>query len=320
MVPLVLTSGTFIPTVPLTVEELNSTEEVINYAVGVYMFASAVGGLAGLLGYALAPTIGGVIAFYWSWRTIHLLIAAFGVGGLASIVLFLPETMHPGTKEIDQYNESGKVSSKRWPVMSNPFTQLLMLRSPNVLAVSFVNYTGMLTDFALLVPLPYTIGKRYGIENEAMLGLCFLPLGIGKAIGAPLAGWISDQVVIRYKKKRGYWHPEDRLRASLFSCYLPLTVLGSALITKYIPGTLGLILNLVCLFFNGVGCDIALTPCGAYVVDVLHSKSAEATAAVNAFRSIAVAASTSVLLPMINAYGYLFTNLMVTLVAIIGVV
>jgi hypothetical protein len=24
-------------------------------------------------------------------------------------------------------------------------------------------------------------GKRYGIENEAIIGLCFLPLGIGNA-------------------------------------------------------------------------------------------------------------------------------------------
>lgn len=390
------TSGTFIPTIPQIVEELDSTKEVISYAVGVYMLANAVGSLVAaryssfygrrpiylwwfpvmiigsigvanaqsvmslmvwrfiqaagsspglsvgagvigdiykleergtalgiylctsLLGYALAPTIGGVMAYYWSWRAIHVSIAAFCCAVLVSIVFFFPETIHPGTKGLDRCERSGRVPSKVWPVMLNPLEQLALLRSPNILVAAFLNYTGMLTDFALLVPLPYTIGKRYGIKNEAMLGACFLPLGLGKAVGAPLAGWISDKVVVKYKKKRGYWYPEDRLRASMFSCYLPLCVLGSALITKYVPGRLGLTLNLICLFLNGVGCDIALTPYGTYVVDILHSKSAEVTAAVNTFRMIAVAGSTAVMLPMIDAYGYLFTSFVVAMVATAG--
>jgi len=152
-----------------------------------------------------------------------------------------------------------------------------------------------------MIPLPYTIvrcpyfllhsplfnilfqGKRYGIENEALIGACFLPLGIGNAsmchllspctchltahdsslistVGAPLSGWISDKIVVRYKKLRGYWFPEDRLRACLYSFYLPITVLASGLITRYIPGTLGLVLNLICFFINGIGV-------GAFVVN-----------------------------------------------------
>jgi len=75
-------------------------------------------------------------------------------------------------------------------------------------------------------------------------------------VGAPLSGWISDKIVIRYKKLRGYWFPEDRLRACLYSFYLPITVLASGLITKYIPGTLGLALNLICFFINGIGVGI----------------------------------------------------------------
>jgi len=141
-------------------------------------------------------------------------------------------------------------------------------------------------------------GTPYASANHSSL--------LHPTVGAPLSGWISDKIVIRYKKLRGYWFPEDRLRACLFSFYLPITVLASGLITRYIPGTFGLVLNLVCFFINGIGvsafllaevicspwlindwllflpckCDIALTPCGAYVVDVLHSNSAEVTAAV----------------------------------------
>lgn len=145
---------------------------------------------------------------------------------------------------------------------------------------------------ALTVPLAYTIvsfapivsswdvlwyeyfqGKRYNIQNEAFVGLLILPLGIGNAgklnrhisrslwwsslflsvVGAPLSGWISDRIVIHYKSERGYWCPEDRLRACFYGAYFPVTVLASALVTKYMEGTPGLVLNSFIFFLNGVG-------------------------------------------------------------------
>lgn len=82
-------------------------------------------------------------------------------------------------------------------------------------------------------------------------------------VGAPLSGWVSDKIVIKYKRIRGYWYPEDRLRASFSGAFLPFSVLASGLITKYIPGTIGLALNLVCLFISGVGVSRSLltAPC-----------------------------------------------------------
>ena len=74
-------------------------------------------------------------------------------------------------------------------------------------------------------------------------------------VGAPLAGYLSDRIVVYYRKKRGAWYPEDRLRVTLPSALtlVPLSVLISALLTEFVPGTLGLILNLLCLFVSGLG-------------------------------------------------------------------
>jgi hypothetical protein len=75
-------------------------------------------------------------------------------------------------------------------------------------------------------------------------------------VGAPLSGRLSDRLVVYYRKKRGgEWYPEDRLRAARFGALIlvPLSILISGLLTEYVPGTLGLMLNLVCLFFNGLG-------------------------------------------------------------------
>ena len=75
-------------------------------------------------------------------------------------------------------------------------------------------------------------------------------------VGAPLAGKFSDRMVIKWRERRnGVWYPEDRLRATTpgLGYLLPLTLIASGLTTQYIPGPLGLTLNLICFFFNGIG-------------------------------------------------------------------
>ncbi|XP_006457139.1 hypothetical protein AGABI2DRAFT_79066 [Agaricus bisporus var. bisporus H97] len=212
----------------------------------------------GLIGLALAPTIGGGIAHYSSWRAVHYWLAVMGCAILVCILLFLPETSHPDSRGIDEYKKSGKPLPKWRPVILNPIANLSMLRSLNITSTvshcsSFKYVTSLSFFVALMVPIAFTIGKRYNVDDQATIGLLMLPIGVGNAIGAPLAGWISDRTVIQYKAKRGHWYPEDRLRASLYGAYLSVTVIASALVTTYIPGTLGLVLNLVIFFFNGVG-------------------------------------------------------------------
>ena len=65
-----------------------------------------------------------------------------------SVLAFLPETSHPGARGIDKVvdnddisnsEHSGKWLKLRMPVVLNPFTSLLMLRSPAVLIVVSVN-------------------------------------------------------------------------------------------------------------------------------------------------------------------------------------
>lgn len=104
----------------------------------------------GLLGFALSPTISGqslpssdpmttwapaagITAHYWSWRAVHYSLAAFGCGALVCIFLFFPETSHPNSRGIDEYNKTGKPLPKWRPVILNPLSQLLMLRSPILL-------------------------------------------------------------------------------------------------------------------------------------------------------------------------------------------
>lgn len=71
-----------------------------------------------------------------------------------------------------------------------------------------------------------------------------------------LIGPVSDHMVISWREKRGgVWYPEDRLRAALLPILvvIPGSILVLGLADRYIDGTPGLVITLMCLFANGMG-------------------------------------------------------------------
>lgn len=280
--------------------------------IGIGIFLGAT-----LFGFAVAPFLGGAAAQYWSWRNLHYSLAAWGLLELLLIYLSFPETSHPGTLGID------KITRRKWIHISyiNPLSSLWLLRSPNLFAVMLASSLALISDYVLLVPLAYTIGIRYGIANKAIIGACFLPNGLGNFMGAPLAGRLSDVVLRKWQKKRkGVWSPEDRLRAiwigGLFM--VPLSIGVSGLLTAYVGGPIGLLLNLLCLFVNGMGVVFVLNPIGSYNVDVVHTQSAEITAANVCVRSLILSIATALVIPSIEHVGVARTNIFVAILALLG--
>ncbi|KAF9444153.1 MFS general substrate transporter [Macrolepiota fuliginosa MF-IS2] len=275
-------------------------------AMGVFLAAI-------LLGPSLAPVAGGLAAEYASWRHMQFIIGVFGLIAFGIIWTCFPETSHPGVRGIDKLCRQAENGVKiRWNrYIVNPLSPLGLLRAPNILAVTIACFTVALTFFVLMVPIAYTIGTKYNIRNDALIGACAIPGGLGEIIGAPLSGRLSDRIVVKWRRSRGgVWYPEDRLRAATSGLlyFLPLSMLLSGLIINYVGGPLGLALVFVCLFANGFGLELVLSPAAAYVVDVLHSRSAEAVAANNGFRSVILSVAIAGIMPMIDAYGVVATN------------
>ncbi|KAF9046832.1 MFS general substrate transporter [Hymenopellis radicata] len=278
-----------------------------------------------LLGPAIAPFCGGVIAHLASWRVMQFILAGAGFLGFICIFLFFPETSHPGMRGIDKLrgtrqieDQGGSLKEKHsvW-VWVNPLRPLWLLRSPNLLAVTIAGLAVLLTNYVLLTPLPYVFAARYGITNQAYIGLCFLPIGMGNLIGAPLAGFVSDRLVSSYRTHRGgTWYPEDRLRGTLIGAgvFVPLSVLGSGLLSDprlvwlFGHGKAGFIGNLICLFFNGMGVDLVLSPSAAYGVDILHERSAESMAANNGLRSFLLSILIAGIIPLVETAGVAVTS------------
>ncbi|KAI0668312.1 MFS general substrate transporter [Trametes maxima] len=259
----------------------------------------------------LPPVAGGLATHYATWRAAQWAIFAMGLGAYALIVLWLPETLDPAVARAKFLQAAGEGREHKTFVWLNPFKSLALLRSPNILLTTIAGTTAHMSDYALLIPLSYTIGKAYGITNEAVIGMFFLASGVGNIVGAPLAGSLSDRAVIRGRALRGgTWVPEDRLRATYWGAlvYVPLSCAVFGLATQFVPGPVGIVIDVICLFVNGVAVDLVLTPMSSYYVDILHSRSAEVWAASAAFRQVAIALSAAAILPLIEHLGVAATN------------
>ncbi|TFL01039.1 major facilitator superfamily domain-containing protein [Pterulicium gracile] len=264
-----------------------------------------------LLGPALAPVAGGLAAHYSSWRVMQYALGISGLLIFLAMYTWFPETSHPGVLGVEKLPSEEREKTGRRPVVLNPLRGLALMRSPNLAAVTFATGTALLTEYVLIVPIAATIGERYGITNEAIIGACFIPMGVGNFTGAPLAGRISDRLIIKYRAQRGgTWVPEDRLRASLIGGFflVPLSVMACGWATVFVSGWPGLVINLVGMFVNGLGVDIVLSPVGSYTVDILHNRSAEIMAANAASRNLILSACIPMMLPLIKSVGAGWTN------------
>ncbi|KAF8577030.1 MFS general substrate transporter [Ramaria rubella] len=276
-----------------------------------------------LLGPALAPFVGGILATYVSWRATQLLLFFLGLVAFSSVALFLPETSHPGSKGLDIFKElqGNKFLSKKrawhW-VWLNPLTALSLLQGPVILFVSLAAAFALITFYVLTVPLSYTLGPRYGLTSPVLVGVCLIPSGIGNIVGAIIAGRLADREVIQGRVRRvGEWIPEDRLRTAIPGALviLPLSLLIFGVTNQFISGTLGLVINLVCLFLNGMGVNIVLAPSVTYIADVFRSRSVETIAVYSAFRNIFCAIACAGVLPLINKVGVFATNALTAVLA-----
>ncbi|KAJ7893198.1 MFS general substrate transporter [Mycena leptocephala] len=283
-------------------------------AMGIFFAASLLGG-------AISPVVGGWGAKYSSWRDVQLGLFFVGLFVFMGMLLLLPETSHPGTLGMGEPEDSESTTiaerTSKW-VWLNPFSCIWLLRSPNLLFVTIASTTVLYTDNTLLVPIAYTLGARYNIRNEAIIGACYFPMGLGNIIGALLAGMLSDRIVIKWRKRRGGdWIQEDRLRVALFggATLVPLSIVLCGFITHFVPGSLGLSLNLFCFFINGLGVYLVLSPSSAYLVDVVHSQSSQILAASTGLRFLLLAIAVSGILPSISHFGVLVTNTAVGIIA-----
>ena len=80
-------------------------------------------------------SIPGFAAHYASWLIMQSILGITGCIIFTSMMLFFPETSHPGARGVDKLQLESTRGAPRSLVFINPLRTLWLLRSPNILAL-----------------------------------------------------------------------------------------------------------------------------------------------------------------------------------------
>ncbi|KIK58836.1 hypothetical protein GYMLUDRAFT_45130 [Collybiopsis luxurians FD-317 M1] len=284
------------------------------------------------LGPTLAPVFGGVISSFASWQWNQIFLSLWGV-----VAFILTTLLSKVSKDVNRDRDADPSLSKPAPApqlemttaveseeneSSKLFTALKLLKRPYILTVILAEVFVVLTNQVMLTPLSVTVGSQYsGLAGQIILGSSFILTGLGNCVSAPIASYISNRVLeYRNSRRRGVHCPEDRLVGAVFACatLVPLSVLGLGIATAYLDGILGLSLTYLCLFVNGVGVTLVLSPSAAYIADVMDSNNGKGVAAIDGIRPFFTHIAVTVVMPMIDNAGMVWTNTGSALLAWVG--
>ncbi|RDB28706.1 Quinidine resistance protein 1 [Hypsizygus marmoreus] len=160
--------------------------------------------LGPMLGPAIGPVIGGALAEHLGWRSIFWFMCIAASGCFIMLVLFLPETLRrlvgdgsvipsalyrPVIPIIKHRGEPDLDSIPRTRVSYNPFrllvhTDIIILLGLNAIVCAVYN------SFTATTSTLFT--SAYPFLSETKIGLCFLAIGGGMAIGSTLNGKFLD--------------------------------------------------------------------------------------------------------------------------------
>ena len=330
-----------------------------NGVVADVMTSAERGGYIGLVssgmqfGFALAPTLGGVLTTFLGWRAIFWFLVISSVLYMLSYVAFVPETgrkivgngsirAHGWHKPLLTHlkervarskgpEEPGKETLRlarpetpklRFP---NPFNCLRLIVEKDVFLVLFfiaIIVTGMQ---CLLVSLPSTLQPIYAF-NDLQVGLCYIPICVGAAVGSMAGGKTLDWNYRRVARANGFSVDKKRgddlrhfplERARLSVVFYPVA-LAVAMIVAWgwtLHARTTLAAPLIVSFFGGLGFSAATSMVTTLLVDLYPKSPSTASAAGNLTRCTMSAAGTAVIQYMIDTMGvgwcYTFLGLVV---------
>lgn len=267
-----------------------------------------------LLGPSLSPLLAGVFTEYihQGWRVMQYLLLAMGFIAMALVFFALPETAHTRSIDLIQEEKQAALTAENSPdvaprkvgftfVPINPLAPLKILVNGHILLMAIVSSLTLASTYCILVPLASTLAVTYSINNPAILGLLYLASGFGNAVSSTFTGKHADRVLRTSLAERGYYLPEDRLKAALIGCgfFLPASVLSFGWVVEKVDSQVGLAFSILLLITNGAALMSVLVSTNTYIVDVSEGRSAEAIAANNCVRYLWSACVSAFVLPLI---------------------
>lgn len=200
--------------------------------MGFYAFAQ-------FTGPAIGPVIGGILSQKWDYHATFFFLTALSGLFLIFMALFLVETLRTlvGNGSLQPYgiyrallSPTGKADAlERRNVMKDPlegklefgFAQpfLVFLRLETMLAILAFSVV-YATYYLSAGSLSYLLKEEYGL-SELLIGVCYLPSGVGCAIGTVLGGKILDWTYRRALDRKGVKVMVTRVRLESAWVYMP---------------------------------------------------------------------------------------------------
>lgn len=247
------------------------------------------------IGSSLGPVLGGLIVFKSSWRNIFWLQCGVGGVTMALVAVFMKETK-PNTPFSKR--EKGQFFFKLHAshIIKGFLKPHIMVVTVSLICALYVNET-------LIAPIAAIMKPRYNLHNELLVGLFYVPQGVGYFFGCFIGGWYADYQVQTWARKKGRRVPEDRLRSVIIFTLVtgPIFFLlyGWSLEKEF--G--GMALPIICMALTGVSLAVYYPSVNAYYADATPDLGGAAVMLNYSARNIGSAVTAASTLTVLNNIG-----------------
>lgn len=182
--------------------------------------------LGPLLGPLLAPIIGGVLSQSLGWRSTMWFLSIFGLVAFLLLLFMLPETL-VSSRRVDRRLQSTRPKTflkQLQRIFVEPLGVLLFLRFPPILITVILAAIAFGALFIVNIAIQQKYADAPYSFKQTIVGLLYLPTGIGSTFASFLGGKWLDYIMAREaKKKKRYdvngqllYLPEDRMKENMW--------------------------------------------------------------------------------------------------------
>ncbi|WVR03902.1 hypothetical protein IAU60_000901 [Kwoniella sp. DSM 27419] len=291
------------------------------------------------VGPALGPLLGGVFAYTLGWRSIFWFLVIFCACVVIPMILAFPETLRslvgdgslpppllnctPAAllrrkRELREAAQDGETPEDlgHHRAKFKPWASFLLFLQPDIAlmftwsSLYYANWYALLTVFSTL------LHTQYG-TNEVVIGLCYIPNGVGAGLSGFLTGRIMDVFYRREKRRVGGDHrqyPEtfrlERVRFMILPYHIGILLAATLGLAWSIEVHAHIAVPIVLNFFVGIGVGF-LTTTTIYGIDLFAGQGGAVTATFNLIRCAlgAVTVSTVDLIVQRMGAGWCFVLL-----------
>ncbi|KAK9776141.1 putative Major facilitator superfamily (MFS) profile domain-containing protein [Seiridium cardinale] len=277
--------------------------------------------LGPMLAPCIGPAIGGALAENLGWRSIFWALVIMAGSCLALVYIFLPETLRrlvgngsiplsgihrPLITIVGRNRQSANTQAPNVRKLSiNPF---ILFTYPDV--VIALIFTGVIysVNYSIMATISSSFANVYPWLSETLLGICYLPTGLGMIVGTQVTGRLLDWEYAKIKKIHvdGPF-PKEYARLRTMPLHLVIfvaTVIGWGLaLGKGAHVAVPLVLSVILGWCGMAILNTTMT----LMIDILQSRSSGATACTNLVRCSLGAIVVATTDRMINSLGYIWT-------------